>query len=137
MKRREFLKSGLMGSTAFAVSGLTAMTPRTSQAATININMTAEGTFKTLVDGTSVYVWQFNQGGGSGPGTLTSGLVVNEGDTVNVTVTNNLDRSINFVVPGLTGTTPSVSPGNSRLQTCHPRGRYVSWRLTSFPMNPR
>lgn len=114
MQRREFLKSSLMGSTAFAVSGLTAMTPTIAQAATVNVNMTAEGTFKTLINGASVFVWQFNLSGGSGPGTLTSGLVVNEGDTVNVTVTNNLDRAINFVVPGITGTTPSVSPGNSR-----------------------
>jgi FtsP/CotA-like multicopper oxidase with cupredoxin domain len=113
MKRREFLKSGFMGSAAFAVSGLTAMTPTTAQAATVNVSMTAEGTYKTMVDGSPIFMWQFNDNNGTGPGALASGLVVNEGDTINVTVTNNLDRAINFVVPGITGTTPSVSPGNS------------------------
>ena len=114
MKRREFIKSGLMGTTAFAFSGLTALAPRDAQAATINVNLTAEGRYKTLINGTSIYVWQYNQSGGSGPGALTSGLVVNEGDTVNVTLTNNLDRSINFVIPGLLTGTASVSPGNTR-----------------------
>ena len=127
MKRREFLKSGLMGSTAFAFSGLTALAPKNAYAATINLNLTAEGAYKTLVDGTSIFVWQFNDANGSGPGALTSGLVVNEGDTVNVTVTNNLDRAINFVVPGITSNTPSVSPGNSRTYsfTANNAGSYL------------
>jgi len=114
MKRREFLKSGLTGSAAFAVSGLTLLSAGRVEAATVNINLIAESTFKTLVDGVSVPVWQFRDPAGSGPGALTSGMVVNEGDSVNVTVTNNLDRTINFVIPGALASSPSVAAGASR-----------------------
>ncbi len=113
MQRREFLKSSLAGSAAFALSGLTVLNSKRAHAATSNIELSAEGTYKTMVDGTSVYVWQFNDANGSGPGALTSGIVVNEGDVVNVTVTNNLDRAINFVIPGVMANTPSVSAGSS------------------------
>jgi len=114
MQRREFLKSGLAGSAAFTLSGLTVLGSRKAQAATTTINLTAEGAYKTMVDGASIFVWQFNDANGTGPGALTSGLLVNEGDTVNVTVTNNLDRAINFIIPGVISNTPSVSPGSSR-----------------------
>lgn len=114
MQRREFLKSSLAGSAAFALSGLTVLNTRQAHAATSNIELSAEGAYKTMVDGVSIYVWQFNDANGSGPGALTSGLVVNEGDTVNVTLSNNLDRAINFVIPGVMTNTPSVAPGDSR-----------------------
>ena len=117
MKRRDFLKVGsasLAGS-AFALSGLTMFTPKTAHAATHNVSLTAEGTYKTLVDGASVFVWQFNDANGTGPGALASGLMVTEGDTVNVTVTNNVDRSVRFSIDGVTmSTTSSVNPGSSR-----------------------
>ena len=79
-----------------------------------------------MVDGNSVFTWQFRDTNGSGPGALSSGLAVNEGDTVNVTVTNNLDRAINFVIPGVTTSSPSVSPGGSRTYsfTAPPAGSY-------------
>jgi len=116
MKRRDFLKTGLAGSAAFAVSGLTMFTPKIASAATVNITLRAEGTSKTLIDGTSVFVWQFRDtSGNSGPGALTSGLLVREGDTVNVTVQNRVDRSIRFVINGVTmSTTSSVSAGSNR-----------------------
>jgi len=113
MQRREFLKSSLLGSTTFALSGLTALSSQQAQAATKNISLSAEGTYKTMVGGSSIFVWQFNDANGTGPGALASGLLVNEGDTVNVTVTNNLDRAINFVIPGVISNTPSISPGSS------------------------
>ena len=114
MKRREFLKSGLTGTAAFAVSGLTLLSAGRVEAATVNVDLIAESTFKNMVDGVSVPVWQFRDPNGNGPGALTSGLVVNEGDTVNVTVTNNLDRAINFVIPGAMASSPSVAAGASR-----------------------
>ena len=113
MQRREFLKSGLVGSTAFALSGLTLLNSKNVNASTTTISLTAEGTNKTMVNGTSIFIWQFNDANGTGPGALASGIAVNEGDTVNVTVTNNLDRAINFVIPGVMVNTPSVSPGSS------------------------
>jgi FtsP/CotA-like multicopper oxidase with cupredoxin domain len=91
------------------------MAPRRSAAAaTVDVDLVAEGDFKTMADGTSVYVWQFRDPGGSGPGALMSGLLVQEGDTVNVTVENHLDRLINFVIPGVLPTSPAISPGSYR-----------------------
>ena len=112
MKRRDFLKASFTGATAFALSGLTLMVPRRSAAATmVDVDLVAEGDFKTMADGTSVYVWQFRDPVGSGPGALTSGLLVREGDIVNVTVENHLDHPINFVIPGVLPASPAVSPG--------------------------
>ncbi len=113
MKRRDFLKTSLTGSAAFALTGLTVLTPQRARAATVDVNLVAEGTYKTMSDGASVFVWQFRDTNGTGPGALTSGLVVKEGDSVNVNVTNNLDRPINFVIPGVLSGTPSVAPGAS------------------------
>jgi FtsP/CotA-like multicopper oxidase with cupredoxin domain len=80
----------------------------------VDVDLVAEGDFKTMADGTAVYVWQFRDPAGSGPGALTSGLLVREGDTVNVTVENHLDRPINFVIPGVLPGSPAVFPGSYR-----------------------
>jgi FtsP/CotA-like multicopper oxidase with cupredoxin domain len=117
MKRRDFLKAGgagLASTAAFSLSGLTLLAPGDAHAATVNVSLTAEGTYKTLIDETSVFVWQFNDTNGSGPGALASGLVVREGDTVNITVNNNLDRTIRFSIAGVSISTGSVSSGSSR-----------------------
>lgn len=113
MKRREFLRNGAAGAAAFSMSGMTTLLPRKANAA-VTVNLTAEGTTRTLVDGTSVFVWRFRDNNGTGPGALTSGLVVQEGQSVTVNVSNALDRSINFVIPGVLEGTSSVSPGSSR-----------------------
>jgi len=113
MKRREFLKAGLTGAVAFTLSGLTFMAPRKSPAAALNFTLVAEDGFKTMIDGTDIYVWQFNDPDGAGPGELTSGLLVREGDWVNVTVVNNLYRRINFIIPGVLDNSAAVSPGGS------------------------
>jgi FtsP/CotA-like multicopper oxidase with cupredoxin domain len=117
MKRREFLKAGgagLAGTAVFALSGLTMLTPGVANAATVNIDLTAEGATRTLIDGTSVFIWQFNDATGSGPGALTSGMVVREGDTVNVTVRNRLDREIRFSIAGVSMSAATVAAGSDR-----------------------
>jgi FtsP/CotA-like multicopper oxidase with cupredoxin domain len=116
MKRRDFLKSGVAATAAFGFSGLTALASRNVQAATINTTFRAEGAYKSLVDGSNHYVWQFADiSGAKGPGALSSGLVVQEGDNVSITIENNLDRSIRFSIDGVNmSTTSSVSPGNSK-----------------------
>jgi FtsP/CotA-like multicopper oxidase with cupredoxin domain len=131
MKRREFLKASGAGLTSTAVFGLSGLiTSCTSDSedtpvvdpsvnpevnpSVINIDLTAEGTTKTLVDGASVFVWQFNDAIGTGPGALTSGLLIHEGDTVNVTLTNMLDREIRFSIAGVSmSTTDSVGVGDT------------------------
>lgn len=119
MKRRDFLKKGASGSMAFALSGLI-MTQTDAEAAgnALVYSFTAEGSYQTLVDNNSIFTWSLNDNAGaSGPGALGSGIVATEGDTVEVTITNNLDRNINFVVQGITGNTPSVAPGDTRTYT--------------------
>ncbi|MEM7050131.1 MAG: multicopper oxidase domain-containing protein [Acidobacteriota bacterium] len=116
MKRREFLKLGLGSAAAFSLSGLTLakVRPRVG-AATINVTLVAEAYTKNLIDGGTVTCWRFRDAAGGGPGNLASGLMAEVGDTVNVTVTNNLDRAINFVVPGLLTGTATVAASSSRL----------------------
>jgi FtsP/CotA-like multicopper oxidase with cupredoxin domain len=115
MKSRDFLKVSVTGATTFALSGLTFMAPRRAEAAELNITLVAEAGFKTMIDGKEIYVWQFNDPAGSGPGELTSGLLVQEGDKVNVTLTNNLNRfsAVNFSIPGVLNNSPLVAQGNS------------------------
>ena len=127
MKRRDFLKAGLTGAVAFTLSGLTFMVPRKSSAATVDVKLVAEDNFKTMIDGTDIYVWQFNDPAGTGPGELTSGLLVGEGDTVNVTVKNKLDRPINFIIPGVLNNSRAVYPARSRTYrfTAPPAGSYM------------
>ena len=76
MKRRDFLKAGLTGAITFTLSGLTFLVPRKSGAAAVNIILVAEANFKTMIDGTDIYVWQFRDSVGSGPGELISRLLV-------------------------------------------------------------
>ena len=114
MKRRDFLKAGLTSAAAFALSGLTIMAPRrTNAAAVVDVTLVAQSDFKTMIDGTDTYVWQFKDPAGSGPGELTSGLLVQEGDAVNITVENNLNLPINFVIPGVLEDSPAVLPRGS------------------------
>ena len=83
------------------MSGLTTLMPRRAQAAAVDVSFAAEGIFKNMVDGTSIFTWQFRDLGGFGTGGLSSGLVVMEGDAVDITVYNDLDRPINLEVPGV------------------------------------
>ena len=115
LNRRDFLRTSALGMAAFSMSGLTRAFDRAGTAAVIDVSLVAERVVKSMIDGTSVPVWQFTDPDGTGPGDLTSGLVVLEGDTINVTVQNDLDRAVNFVVPGSFAGTPTVTPGNSRL----------------------
>jgi FtsP/CotA-like multicopper oxidase with cupredoxin domain len=115
LDRREFLKTGALGAAVFSMSGLTRPLARAATAAVIDVTLVAERALKLMVDTVSLPVWQFRDTVDTGPGDLTSGLVVAEGDTVNVTVENDLDRAINFVVPGAFTGTPTVDPGESRL----------------------
>ncbi|MEM7481696.1 MAG: multicopper oxidase domain-containing protein [Acidobacteriota bacterium] len=116
IKRRDFLKMGLGSAAAFTLGGLVLPVRRTfAGGVTVNVTLVAESYTKTLVDGSSVTAWRFRNPAGGGPGGLDSGLVINSDDTLNVTVTNNLDRPINFVVPGLLTGTATVAMGASRL----------------------
>ena len=115
LNRRDFIRAGVLGTAAFSMSGLIRPMPRARGTAVIDVDFAATRVMKSMVDSTSIPVWQFEESGGTGPGGLTSGLLVEEGDTINVTLQNDLDRAINFVVPGALSGTATVAPGNSRL----------------------
>lgn len=113
MDRREFVKQSTLTAAAFGMSGLTTLFPRDARAAAVDVSFAAEGVVKNMVDGTSIFTWQFRELSGFGPGGLSSGLVVMEGDAVDITVYNDLDRSINLEVPGVLEGTPAVAPSGS------------------------
>lgn len=126
MDRREFIKQSTLTAAAFGMSGLTTLVPRDAQAAAVDVSFAAEGVVKSMIDGTSIFTWQFRDLSGFGPGGLSSGLVVMEGDAVDITVYNDLDRSINLEVPGVLEGTPAVAPGGSHIYSfsAPPAGSY-------------
>jgi FtsP/CotA-like multicopper oxidase with cupredoxin domain len=101
MKRRDFLKAGVVGIAGFSVAGL--ITNQPARAAThLDVQINARLSTKALINQSNIAVWEFASiDGTTGPGVLPSGLVVNSGDSVAVTITNQLDVDINFVVPGI------------------------------------
>jgi FtsP/CotA-like multicopper oxidase with cupredoxin domain len=114
MQRRQFLKHALMGAAFYGLSGLTVLAPPRAQASTsLDVSLTAEAAAKALVDGKSVQVWRFRDLSGWGPGELASGLVLQEGQDVRLTLHNDLDRSVRFVVPGAVISGPAIAPGDS------------------------
>lgn len=113
MERRDFLKTTLSGVAVLAASGLP--WGRRTLAGTVAVGLTAEAYTRNLVDGATVTAWRFRDPSNGGPGGLSSGLVVLAGDPVEVTVTNNLDRPINFAVPGALTGTVTVAPTASHL----------------------
>ncbi len=101
MKRRDFLKAGAAGMTGSLVAGLGLIqwTPR-AHAATINKTYYITDGFITQPDGVDVYFKGFS----ITPDSLTvpgEQLVVQQGDTVNITIVNTLSSSHSFVIDGV------------------------------------
>ena len=126
MDRREFIRQSTLTAAAFGMSGLTILAPREARAGSVDVSFAAEGVQKSMIDGTSIFTWQFRDLSGFGPGGLTSGLVVLEGDAVEITVYNDLDRPINLEIPGVLEGTPAVAPAGSRTYSfsAPPAGSY-------------
>ncbi len=111
--RRGVLKASLASLAYFSVAGLTVI-PNRSQAATLNYNFVAETYNDTMVDGVVLEAWRFRDlAGNSGPGALEAGIVALEGDTVNINLTNNLNHTINFTIPGFINSPASIAAGAS------------------------
>ena len=138
MKRRDFLKKSAKGTLAFAMSGLMVDTARAAAGSqqlngamiairslllspkerrNISYEITADSKTSTQVDGTTLFTWNFNDPVSPGPGVLGSGMVVSEGDSITVTLSNNLDRDINFTVPGVFSGSPATAPGETGTYT--------------------
>jgi len=101
MNRRNFLKfSGAGVASALAAStGLVSWTPR-AEAATINQTFNITEGFITQPDGVDVYFRGFSPDTASltVPGAQ---MIVQEGDTVNITINNTLGTNHSFVIDGL------------------------------------
>lgn len=113
INRRDFVRNTAITAGVFGLSGLTAFTPRRASASMGTVSLAAEAIPKTLVDGTELTVWQFRDLNGFGPGRLGAGIVIQEGEAVEVSLYNDLDREVSLAIPGvLTDATP-VLPGSS------------------------
>ncbi len=113
MKRRDFLKIGGAGcvSSMLGGMGLLSWTPRSHAAVVSRTFHITEG-FIDQIDGARVYFRGFsaNSGGLDVPG---EALIVQEGDTVEITVINTLSTAHSFVIDGMVDS-GSIAPGESR-----------------------
>lgn len=113
MKRRDFLKAGSasLAGAALAGSGLISWIPR-ARAATLSKTLYVTDGYLTQPDGTDVYFQGFSSSATSlnVPG---EALVVQAGDTVQLTIVNTLDSDHSFVIDGLLDSGP-IAAGTSR-----------------------
>ncbi|MDX1812334.1 MAG: multicopper oxidase domain-containing protein, partial [Gammaproteobacteria bacterium] len=116
MERRDFLKAGLGGVAAsYFSSALMLATPKRAEAAVVEFFFTAQEVLKTVTNNKQILTWQFVDPLTTPLGNLTSNIIVNQGDTVIVHVTNALPSTvINFKVPGLLDESATVEPGQTQ-----------------------
>jgi len=137
MRRREFLKLGSAGmaSTLLGGAGLISWSPR-SHAATIRKTFYITDGFITQPDGVSVYFRGFSASSGSldVPG---EALVVQSGDTVQITVVNTLSSTRQFTVAGMNVPTITIRSGRSATLsfTAGTPGSYLYLDPSSAPYN--
>ncbi len=114
MDRRHFLKSGFIGAAGVAglVAGTTSLltwSPR-GYAATVNVNINAVGGDIPMQDGANIYMLCFSSNGS--PQYHGPTIVCQEGDTVNVNLTNTLATDIVFAITD-TNVNRNISAGNN------------------------
>ena len=113
MKRRDFLRAGTAGLTGSILAGvgLISWTPR-AHAATINKTIYITDGFIQQIDGTNVYFRGYSDASNTlnVPG---ESIVIQQGDTVNITLINTLNTSHNFVIDGVVDS-GIVSGGGSK-----------------------
>jgi len=117
MRRREFLQSGLKGALAFSLAGLVGMPKEAGATGSVVFELSAQGAFSTMIDGSTLFRWSLDAPSSPGPGALGSGMVVREGDIVEVVLTNRLDRTIDFTIIDVLANTPTIAPGETRTYT--------------------
>jgi len=92
-------------------------------------NLTTGDGYITSADGGSIYIWGYALDGGAMqyPGPT---LIVNEGDTVTVNLTNNLSRAVSIVFPGQEGVTASGTGGTLTSEAA-PSGGAASYQFVA------
>jgi len=136
MKRRDFLKVGTAGlaGAVTGVTGLLSWTPRAHAATVSRTYYITEG-FITQIDGTDVYFRGFSAAATrlDVPG---ESLIVQEGDTVEITVVNTLQTSHSFVIDGLVDS-GTIGGGETRTVTFTAAGpgSYMFYDKLNAPYN--
>lgn len=136
MKRREFLRLGAGGLAGILTGGggLLAWSPR-SHAATISKTFYITDGLVPQIDGSNIYF----RGYSSGPGGLSipgESMIVQEGDTVRVTVHNTLNTTHSFVIDGLVNSGPIYGGGSRTIEfTASKWGTYLYYDSRNAPYN--
>ncbi len=116
MKRRTFLRAGAAGvaGAMAGAGGLLAWSPR-AHAATVTRTLYITEGFTTQPDGVDVYARSFADADNrlQVPG---APFIVQEGDTVSVTIVNTLGTTHSFVIPGMVDSGP-IAGGETRTVT--------------------
>ena len=136
MKRRDFLKVSTAGiaSTVFGGAGLLTWTSRT-EAATINKTFYITDGYMTFITGENVYFRSFS--GSNNTLTLPGeSLVVQQGDTVNITIINTLSSTHSFVIDGVVDSGPISSFQTKTVSfTAGTPGSYLYYDKRNAPYN--
>jgi len=136
MKRRTFLQAGTAGiaATLTSASGLLAWTPR-AHATTISKTVYISDGFIAQPDGVDVYFKGYSNTSGSleVPGTS---LIVQEGDTVEITVVNTLGSDHSLVIDGMADT-GTIAAGQTKTVsfTAGIPGSYLYYDKLNAPYN--
>ena len=142
MKRREFLKisaTGLAG--AAGAIGMLSWMPRAYAATVSKTYYITEGliAFPGQVNGTPADVDVYFKGFSSASNTLTvpgESFIVQEGDTVEVTIVNTLDTTHSFVIDGMVDSGP-IAGGQTKTVsfTANSVGSHLFYDSTNAPYN--
>jgi len=102
MNRRQFLRRSAASIGYCSFSGAALSLPIAANAANHrHFEFVAEAVTKSMAPGVDALVWQYTDVNDPGLGALGSSVVVREGDPVTITVTNQLDRPIDFSIKGI------------------------------------
>ena len=118
-----------------AAPGITSSAPASGTSSTSTFNLTAKAAYTTQPDGASIYSWGYGCSGTAAfaPSTITGGfcsdmqipgptLIVNQGATVTLTLTNNLPAaagSTSILFPGFDVTATGGAPGVLTKEAVH------------------
>ena len=136
MKRRDFLKVGsaTFAGSVFGSVGLLTWSPR-SYAQTISKTFYITDGYQNLITGENVYFRGFSDSQNivNVPG---ESMIVQQGDTVKITITNTLDSTHSFVIDGLVDSGP-IAPNQTKTITFEATdvGSYLYYDKLNAPYN--
>ena len=93
-----------------------------------NFTLTAAAGAISTADGYSVYNWGYGVNGMQYPGPT---LIVNQGDTVNITLNNSLPVNTSIVFPGITGVTTTGGVAGDLTAEASANGGSVTYHFTA------